>query len=250
MLSSPTSLRRRLMAPIPITKRAKPLNRPAVFERLFQSLDRCLTLSATFNAIDSVLCSAFFDPNIPCNLLGAKRLAIKHALRLERKTIDYGKLLNAISAIAPHLAILWRGAICSGLAPSLFQQGNSDAPGPMSVAAFWTGKLHSFVQVTYQSSKPDASSLIPRSYEFSLTFFCRPKVRAPFPTAPPFGWTTVSNLSLELHEHYGHAHKPLWWRCNWHTHPGTLVPMSSKHHVTKVVCSMPEFSTSQGSQLM
>ncbi|XHF96688.1 hypothetical protein AWENTII_000308 [Aspergillus wentii] len=48
--------------------------------KLFEYLDKYMTLSATQDALESLLCSTFFDPKIPCNLIGAVSLGIEQAL--------------------------------------------------------------------------------------------------------------------------------------------------------------------------
>lgn len=41
------------------------------FASLFECLDQCITLSYCEEEIASLLCSAIFEPNVPCNLVGA-----------------------------------------------------------------------------------------------------------------------------------------------------------------------------------
>ncbi|BCR98886.1 uncharacterized protein AKAW2_40569A [Aspergillus luchuensis] len=50
----------------------------AVFYELYQPIDKFLTLSSTQDALDPLICSAFFDPSIPCNFMGAASLGSHH----------------------------------------------------------------------------------------------------------------------------------------------------------------------------
>lgn len=47
---------------------------------LFKSVENCISLSSTQDALDSLLCSAFFDPCVACNLFGAASLGVRKAL--------------------------------------------------------------------------------------------------------------------------------------------------------------------------
>jgi len=214
----------RLAAPILIADFGLPSGmRDARCERLFRSLDKCMQLSSTQDALDSLLCSAFFDPCVPCNMVGAVSLGITDAL-LPTDT-DYQPLVNAISDRAPHLALLWKACVCNGHATSMLTMVLQSLPPICLVAAFWTNTIQSFLQVVYMSNSAET---ITRSCEFSTSYFCRPEASLPWTPAPPFGSASTNNLSLEVKQHFSHKHRPRWWRLYWILHSGESVPASSQ----------------------
>lgn len=196
-----------------------------ISERLFESIDRCMAISSTQDALDSLLCSAFFNPCIPCNLVGALSLAITEAL-LPVDT-DYRGFITAVANKAPHLTPFWVAILLNGQAMPLLAMTLKDLPPVCLIAAFWTNTVQSFLQVTYNPDHSTETS-VPRSSEFSISYFCRSEVSVPWSPAPPFGSTGTSNLSLEIKEHYGHKHRPLWWCSYWVLRSEERVPASSQ----------------------
>lgn len=64
------------------------------YERLFSSLDRCLTLGCVCRGVDTLLSSAFFDPTLPYNIVGAQWRGIRRALDLDNN--NFSPLINAL----------------------------------------------------------------------------------------------------------------------------------------------------------
>lgn len=180
-------------------------------------------------ALDSLLCSAFFDPGVPCNLLGAISLGIKDAMTPNED--NHRTLIEAITERRPHLALLWRGAMCTGQATPLLQRAMKDLPPISLVAAFWTNTIQSFLQVSYVASGTRETS-ISRACEFTTSYFCRNEASIPWSAAPPFGSTSTSNLSVEVRHHYRHNHRPLWWRSYWILRSGERVPVTPPKRIT------------------
>ena len=56
--------------------------RDEYYNNLFECLGCCITLSCSPDEIDSLLCSAFFELRVPCNLIGAHFLSITKAIEL------------------------------------------------------------------------------------------------------------------------------------------------------------------------
>lgn len=195
-----------IIIPAPPTRSSSPQKNPA-FDALFRSIDKCMCLSATQDALDSLLCSAFFDPSIPCNFIGAAYLGAKEALE------DNQQLLNAIGNVKPHLTLLWAAVLCSDQATFFFNLAFHSLPPICLVAAFWTNTTQSFLQATYRSNCSD-ESIVLRAKEFQTSYFCR-DMSAPWSPAPPFGSTPVRNLSLEVRAHLTHMHRPVSWRIHW-----------------------------------
>ncbi|KAK2865052.1 hypothetical protein FQN49_003954 [Arthroderma sp. PD_2] len=196
------------------------------YQTLFESLDRCMCLSATLDALDSLLCSAFFDPSVPCNLLGAASLGVRKALLTEDGSFEL--LLNAISHKRPHLSFLWQAVVYTGQANQFLTLALNNLPPICLVAAFWTNTEQSFLQMTYDADEGMDTS-ISRAQEFTISFFCRPEASVPWSPAPPFGTTQPSNLSLEVKSHQGHKHRPISWRTYWIQLSGESTPASPRY---------------------
>src|SRR2546423_7359714 len=62
---------------LPTTKSGRRLSRHKRLDRL---VDKCITLSCAEESIESILCSPFLDPGVPCNLVGAYFLGARQAL--------------------------------------------------------------------------------------------------------------------------------------------------------------------------
>ncbi|KAJ5608705.1 hypothetical protein N7528_009272 [Penicillium herquei] len=208
-----------LAPPTPITHRPKPTGtskRDAVFHKMLETLDKSMFLSSTMDALDSLLCSAFFNPSVPCNLVGASSSGVKGAFHPSKPhcspdDIDFRKLSSSIINQAPHLTPLWIAVICTRQAPAFINRALNVLPPICLPAAFWTDTLQSFLQLEYRSNTSDTSD-IPCVQEFQTSYFCRPASSVPWSPAPPFGLTMIKNLSLEIREHLGHDHRPRSWR--------------------------------------
>lgn len=187
-------------------------------------------LSSTQDAIDSILCSAFFDPCVPCNLVGSTSLGIKKALFNRDGTRNEG-LLRAIISEKPHLGLLWSGAICTGQAESLLRLALHNLPPLCLPAAFWTNTIQSFLQVRYHLESVPTESKTSRAQEFQISCFCRSNASIPWTPSPPFGSTPSTNLSLGVREHLEHDHKPRSWQLYWYTKSGVRIPASSRYSI-------------------
>lgn len=54
----------------------QPPQNKMLYYNLLNTVDKCITLSSTQDALASLACSGFFDPSVPCNLMGAASLGI------------------------------------------------------------------------------------------------------------------------------------------------------------------------------
>ncbi|PYI06444.1 hypothetical protein BO78DRAFT_315352 [Aspergillus sclerotiicarbonarius CBS 121057] len=202
-----------------------------ILYKILDSLDRALFLSSTQDAFDSLICSAFFDPSVPCNVLGASSLGIKRVL-FPSGELDNQRLLHVIVKQTPHLSSLWAAAICTNQAASLLRLSLNRLPPLCLAAAFWTDTIQSFLQAAYQSDSPaKVQSLISRATEFQTSYFCRPMASVPWSPSPPFGSTTMNNISLEVKEHLEHGHRPRSWQIYWVTKSGTHIPATSRYQI-------------------
>ncbi|OJJ46846.1 hypothetical protein ASPZODRAFT_151470 [Penicilliopsis zonata CBS 506.65] len=205
-------------------------------------LDKCIFLSSTQDALDSLLCSAFFNPSVPCNLLGANSLGIKRALY--PSGIEFHKLLSAVTSQTPHLSLLWVSVICTGQAGSIIRLALDRLPPLCLAAAFWTKTIQSFLQVVYQEI-PDGSS-VSRAREFQTSYLCRAETSIPWTPSPPFGSTSIDNLSLEVREHIGHNHRPRSWRIDWILESGERIPASPQHQINLPSCAIHPDGSDEG----
>lgn len=212
---------------IPATSTLLPPRQDMILNETFQLIDKCMFLSSTQDAMDSLLCSAFFDPYIPCNLLGAASLGIKKAISTAN-AIDNQKLLNAIAYMKPYLSILWTAAVCNDQANSLLNMALYCLPPISLVAACLTNTIQSFLQVRYCLGDLE-KSIVPRANEFQTSYFCRPDISVPWSPAPPFGATPVKNLSLEVRAHLTHQHRLVSWMICWVLDSGERIPASKNH---------------------
>ncbi|PYH69291.1 uncharacterized protein BO88DRAFT_443893 [Aspergillus vadensis CBS 113365] len=172
-----------------------PRAKDAVFHELYQSIDRFLTLSSTQDALDSLICSAFFDQSIPCNFMGAASLGVRKALSTADK-IDDQQLLRAITYTNPSLCHFW-------------------------VAAVRGGQVDSFLK----------KKVVTRANEFQTSFYCRSGTSVPWSPAPPFGTTPVENVSLEIRQHLGHLHRPISWTTCWVPSSGKRIPATEPYQI-------------------
>ncbi|KAE8410183.1 hypothetical protein BDV36DRAFT_302996 [Aspergillus pseudocaelatus] len=209
--------------------RSLPRPKNMILLEMFRSIDKCMSLSSTQDAMDSLLCSAFFDPCVPCNLMGAASLGVRKALSIADE-IDNRQLLSAIANKRPHLSLLWAAAVCNDQVTPFLNMALCSLPPICLVAAFWTNTAQSFLQIKYRVMDSN-SSMISRADEFKTSYFCRPNLSVPWSPAPPFGTTPVRNLSLEVRAHLAHVHRPISWRIYWNLDSGGRVPSSEQHQL-------------------
>ncbi|PWY72383.1 hypothetical protein BO70DRAFT_342415 [Aspergillus heteromorphus CBS 117.55] len=239
MLTSRNTPPPKLAPPIEISKSTGPFSeKKTIFHKIFHSIDKSISLSATQDAIDSLLCSAFFNPAVPCNCVSAASLGIKEALSLA-DGIDNERLLRAIAVRNPHLNILWTAAICTGQAATLLRLALKRLPPICLVAAFWTNTTQSFLQIAYDLDCATVQN-INRAEEFKTSFFCRPHASVPWAPSPPFGTTNTQNLSLEVRAHISHRHNPQSWRIFWVLKNGARIPAGAQHQVNPCCVSIAQ----------
>ena len=191
--------------------------------RLLNSIDKCMSLSCCLQGIESLLGSAFFDPRIPCNLLGAQRVALDNALRLPED--DFAKFAISIARRSPQVAILWLATVWGGRGRAVLDMVTSAMPSIDFLVAAWTGSIQSFTQVKYCPTF-DRPGIITRAFEFSTSVFARPELNNPRVASPPFGLSLISNTGLEVRQHLEHDHRPRRARLRLVSDSGELLPAS------------------------
>lgn len=182
------------------------------YDSLFNLLPQCITLSCSSEGIDSLLCSVFFEPEVPCNLIGAYLLGVTKAVEpIQRDPKIFASLMAQKS---PKISPLWLATIWKGQTGRILKSALGGLPPISLPAASWTGTVQSFLQAKYLPVA-DRPATIPRAREYSIQYLVRPDIRSPFTPSPPFGTTGLSNLSLEVKAHLEHDHRPILCSTIW-----------------------------------
>lgn len=192
---------------LPTTKSAKGQSRNDKFDPF---VDKCITLSCAEEGIESILCSPFLEPRVPCNLVGAYLLGARQALS-ERG--DMKSLEDFMIRKRPTIAPLWLAAIWCGRAERTLKDailGFSSVNLPVST---WTGIPQSFIQYDYVYNGPHGT--IPRANEYRITYLVNPLAFLPKTHCPPFGYSKESDLSLDVRSHLSHDHHLQSYKMFW-----------------------------------
>ena len=200
------------------------------YKRLSKNLSRCITLSCCDECIDSLLCSAFFEPRVPCNLLGAHVSGVRKAIEPARS--DAKVFARLMVRQNPKTSALWLAAMWTGQADRLLNCAFGGTPPVSLPVASWTGDLQSFVQAGYYSIS-NRDGLIPRAEEFTTIYLVHPDARVPFTPSPPFGEIAISNTSLEVQSHLLHDHKMMESTTYWIFDAEELYPAQEKSRIVK-----------------
>lgn len=192
------------------------------YDKLFDCLNSCITLSCSQKGIDSLLCSVFFDPEVPCNLVGAHLLGIAKAIE-SVKSNNPRAFANLMIKRCPNISPLWLAAIWSGQASGILACAMGGLPPISLPVASWTETLQSFLQIGYHSPT-NRPCFISRACEYSVSYFVHPNFVAPFTPSPPFGETTIPNTSLEVQKHLPHNHQALQHQTYWILANGDELP--------------------------
>ena len=218
-------------------------NQNDCYTALFSNLDNCITLSCSSKGIESLLCSQFFEPSVPCNLVGPHILGIRRAI--EAIQSDHRFLTALMITRNPALSPLWHAANWIGYWPKVLKSAMGALPPINLAVASWTGTVQSFLQVDYDSLT-NQSDYLARACEFSYAYMISPDLRSPFTPSPPFGEVSLDNINLDIRAHLPHLHEPRWHRTYWILNQGDellaqtstlaqrpLVRLSSEIHVTR-----------------
>ncbi|EXJ80794.1 hypothetical protein A1O3_07078 [Capronia epimyces CBS 606.96] len=213
---------------LPTTKFTKGPSRNDKFD-LF--VDKYITLSCAEEGIESILCSAFLNPGVPCNLLGAYLLGARQALSECGNMKSMKSLEEFMIQKRPTIAPLWSAALWCGYAEHIFSDavlGYSSVSLPVST---WTGIPQSFIQYDYISSGP--AGLIPRANEYRMTYLVNPLAPPPNTPCPPFGYARERNLSLDVRTHLGHDHHLQSYKLFWVTEESEDILAQSLPHLRR-----------------
>lgn len=119
------------------------------YDKLLECLNSCISLSCSRNGINSLLCSVFFDPKVPCNLVGAHLLGVTKAIEPVKR--NQRAFANLMVRRCPKISPLWLAAIWSGQASRILVCSMGALPPISLPVASWTETLQSFLQIGYYS---------------------------------------------------------------------------------------------------
>lgn len=182
-----------------------------------QFLPYYMTLSCNPVGIQSLLCSAFYNNNVKCNLVSAW---LRPCFATIDPLIEHGeftKLATLLGNRQPNIAALWLGAIIVGIAKSVIREVHSGLTALDLHAAAWTSTMQTFM--TVNPGKVTGPSIL-REDECRLLFILGNQGYTRLPRCPwkPFGSTPLTDTELEIQHHANcncHCLEYLtWhWRC-------------------------------------
>lgn len=118
----------------PLVATARIHSSPNVEEKYYKGLSRCvsrcITLSCCDEGVASLLCSGFFEPKMPCNLIGAHLLGVRKAIEPVRNNPKlFARLMVKQN---PKGSSLWLAAIWMGRASKILDSALGGMP-PISL---------------------------------------------------------------------------------------------------------------------
>ncbi|TVY47707.1 hypothetical protein LOCC1_G002816 [Lachnellula occidentalis] len=167
----------------------------------FRLLPYYMTLSCSRRGIESLLCNTFFDPHIPCNLVGAWIQPIFEVLDPLIANKDYKVLAMVLGRQQPKVAALWTGAIITGMERSILQHCRHGFIAIDILAAAWTNTTQTFLSLDPQPL-PDYDRIY-RADECRLLYLAGEELNSRIPICPwrPFGTTALSDTDICVRTH-------------------------------------------------
>ncbi|KAB8266314.1 hypothetical protein BDV32DRAFT_144035 [Aspergillus pseudonomiae] len=225
--------------PPPRAAGAKKINTPTdvippAWMRLKEDLPYYMTLSCSPEAMMSTFCGAFWEHDIPCNLVSPwLHPVLNEILGGTSGTLgSHAEALAFIGAIRqPKFSALWIGAVASGLGPEILHRVRRGRP-PLDLHAFpWTGCPQSFMDIagsgpyTYKNPQYILRADVWRLMHLPSTDpedECY-RYRSSTPWAP-CGTSLVRDCALRVVAHLEcsrHEYKYDHW--NWYLQDGTTI---------------------------
>lgn len=186
----------------------------------YQRLVYYMTLSCNVRGLKALLSGSFFEPDVPCNLVGPWTQPIFDIIDEH----NHEGLAIIIGRRQPALAALWFGAILFGLEKSILQPIRIGLFAIEPNAAAWTGTIHSFINVPPQRIYSVMDEEVLRADECRLLYLTGSEDYQRYPVSPrrPFGSTSLGHTNLEFQRHVTckrHALQYTSWR--WDTIEGS-----------------------------
>ncbi|KAL8765920.1 MAG: hypothetical protein Q9209_007163 [Squamulea sp. 1 TL-2023] len=184
-----------------------------------QQLPYYMTLSCNVRGLKALLSGSFFDPAIPCHLVGPWIQPIFDIIDPLIAREDLKSFAKMIGRKQPILTALWLGAIIVRLEKSILQSVRNGLYSIEPHIAAWTGTVHSFIDVP-QHKRDTISQAIDRADECQLLYLTGSESHQRFPASPwrPFGTTPLIYTDIEVQKHAtctgGHQIQYVSWRWN------------------------------------
>ena len=181
---------------------------------LFECIDNDITLNCSSQAINSLLCSSFFEGNVSCNLLGAHLLETSNILQSLKN--DSKTLRKLMAKRSPTLYSFWIAVICSEQTQDIIKIVMKEVSFINLSVAFWIETVQFFVQIKYRV-ETEHIDCISRAHEFAFIYLTRPDiVTLSFTTASSFEKSSIQNIFAKIRSHLEHDHKLERLKLYWH----------------------------------
>ncbi|KAJ5584590.1 uncharacterized protein N7459_004390 [Penicillium hispanicum] len=191
-----------------------------------------MTLSCSPEVMISTLCGAFWQPDVPCNMVSQWLHPVLEEVLGDAAEGKDQELMALIGAIRrPSVGALWIGAAASGMGPKLLQKVRRGRPPVESVGFPWTGAPQSFMDDTGSGpytcedpayiSRPDVWRLLnlPPTEEDDMSYGNRPMT--PW---EPCGVSSTTNCALRVTSHLKcPRHEYHYDHWNWELEDGTTI---------------------------
>lgn len=185
-----------------------------------------MTLSCNTRGMHALLCSSFFDPQVPCNLVSPWFQPILEIIDPLVETGALEKVAMIMGKREPRLAALWMGASISGMASTILQGVRIGLTAIELHASAWTGTVHSFISLKSEMPYGNDDTVVSRSDECRMLFLAETEGHSRFPVCPwqPVGTTRLCDTEIEVWQHAncaGHYLQYVSW--SWDLHDGTAL---------------------------
>lgn len=181
----------------------EPSHRATTIQSHYQQLPYFMTLSCNVRGLRALLSGSFFEPDIPCNLVGPYLQPVFEIIDPLIARNDLRDLATIMGRRQPTLACLWLGAIAMGLETSVFQSVRSGLFSIEPHAAAWTGTIHSFIDDVSRHTNATPRDEITRADECQLLYLTASEghQRHPVSPWPPFGFIPLNQTEIEVRQH-------------------------------------------------
>ncbi|MCJ1345861.1 hypothetical protein MMC31_004070 [Peltigera leucophlebia] len=174
-----------------------------------------MTLSCNTAGIEALLCGAFFDPQVTCNLVSSWIEPIFEVIDPLVAKSDYKTLTIVMGKRQPKLAALWTGAFISGVAKNIFPHVRIGLLRTEIHSSAWTGTAHSFISLKPTTFVSTETEML-RSDESRLLYLAQCDEHCRLPVSPwkPFGATPLGDTEIEVRQHArctGHYLQYMGW---------------------------------------
>lgn len=161
-----------------------------------------MSLSCNTQGIRPLLHGSFYEPSVPCNLVGSWLEGALKTIDPIIQRSDYSGLAIVMSKRRPRIAPIWLGAIILGIEHQILQPVRTGMFAIDMLSAAWTSTSHSFIGPRQQIPSKIDDSRISRADECRLLYIAQPDhSRVPVCPWEPFGDTDLQDADIEVRKH-------------------------------------------------